>query len=72
MKTERPMDKDASISVAGHHGLVGAAICRRLEGFGFTKLIKRPRKSLDLRNQAAVEQFFGDERPQYAFLAAAQ
>jgi GDP-L-fucose synthase len=66
------MDKDSRIFVAGHRGLVGSAIHRRLETAGYTKLIIRSRAELDLSNQAAVDQFFSAERPEYVFLAAAR
>src|ERR1700730_3782406 len=66
------MDKDSRIFVAGHRGLVGSAIHRRLESAGYTKLIIRGRAELDLSNQAAVDQFFSAERPEYVFLAAAR
>jgi GDP-L-fucose synthase len=66
------MDKDSRIFVAGHRGLVGSAIHRILESAGYTKLILRSRAELDLSNQAAVEQFFSAERPEYVFLAAAK
>src|ERR1700732_3637474 len=66
------MDKTSRIFVAGHRGLVGSAIHRRLESAGYTKLIIRGRAELDLSNQAAVEQFFSAERPEYVFLAAAR
>ncbi|HKE94497.1 MAG TPA: GDP-L-fucose synthase, partial [Povalibacter sp.] len=66
------MNKDASIFVAGHRGLVGSAIVRRLQQEGFTRLVLRTSKELDLRDQAAVEGFFRAERPQFVFLAAAK
>src|ERR1700736_6458642 len=66
------MDKDSRIFLAGHRGLVGSAIHRRLELAGYSKLILRSRAELDLTNQAAVEQFFNAERPEYVFLAAAR
>src|ERR1700730_3139414 len=66
------MDKDSRIFVAGHRGLVGSAIHRRLESAGYTKLIIRGRAEVDLSNQAAVDQFFSAERPEYVFLAAAR
>ena len=72
MKPEPAMDQEASIFVAGHRGLVGSAITRRLAELGFTNLIQRTRAQLDLRDQAAVERFFSDEQPQYVFLAAAK
>jgi len=58
--------------VAGHQGLVGGAIWRRLEKAGFTNLIGRTSRELDLRSQAAVQDFFGEVRPDYVFLAAAR
>jgi len=64
-----PTDK---IYIAGHNGLVGSAIFRALRAKGFTNLIYRTSKELDLRNQAAVENFFKEEKPQFVFLAAAK
>ncbi len=66
------MEPDAKIYVAGHQGLVGGAIWRRLEAAGFTNLVGRSLEELDLRDQAAVTDFFGRERPEYVFLAAAR
>lgn len=66
------MDKHARIFVAGHRGLVGSAICRRLNVAGFTNVLTRTREDLDLRCQSAVDQFFRDEQPDYVFLAAAR
>lgn len=66
------MDRDARIYVAGHRGLVGGAILRRLEADGFTNLIVRTHDELDLTRQADVETFFERERPEYVFLAAAK
>lgn len=66
------MEKDSKIYVAGHRGLVGSAICRRLEQDGFTNILKRTSAELDLRNQQAVEDFFAVEKPEYVFLAAAK
>ena len=66
------MTPDASIFVAGHRGLVGSAIVRRLVRGGFSNLLLRERRELDLTRQAAVEQFFSDVRPKYVFLAAAK
>lgn len=66
------MEKQAKIYVAGHRGMVGSAICRALESQGYTNLIKRTSKELDLRNQQAVEDFFRAEKPDYVFLAAAK
>jgi GDP-L-fucose synthase len=64
------MTPDARIFVAGHRGLVGSAIVRRLNEAGFQNLILRDRLQLDLRNQQAVDSFFHDARPQYVFVAA--
>lgn len=66
------MEKNAKIYVAGHRGLVGSAIVRKLEENGYTNIIYRTSKELDLRNQAAVEKFFQEEKPEYVFLAAAK
>jgi len=66
------MDSQAKIYVAGHRGLVGSAIVRRLEAEGFCNLVLRTSRELDLRNQAAVNAFFAEERPAYVFLAAAK
>jgi GDP-L-fucose synthase len=66
------LERNAKIYVAGHQGLVGSAIWRRLEGAGFSTLIGRASKEIDLRQQAAVEQFFAEARPEYVFLAAAR
>jgi GDP-L-fucose synthase len=63
---------DAKIYVAGHQGLVGGAIWRRLQAAGFSNLIGRSLPALDLRDQAAVVDFFDRERPEYVFLAAAR
>ncbi len=62
--------KTDKIYIAGHKGMVGSAIVRALIQKGFTNLIYRTSKELDLRNQAAVEQFFKEEKPQFVFLAA--
>ena len=66
------MEPDAKIFVAGHRGLVGGAIWRRLQQAGFTNLLVRSSRQLDLRDQAAVARFFGREQPAYVFLAAAR
>lgn len=66
------MDKSSKIYVAGHRGMVGSAIVRKLQDEGYTNLIVRTSAELDLRNQAAVEKFFADEKPAYVFLAAAK
>lgn len=57
------MEPDAKIYVAGHQGLVGGAIWRRLQAAGFKNLVGRSLEALDLRDQAAVAGFFGRERP---------
>jgi GDP-L-fucose synthase len=66
------MDKVSRIFLAGHRGLVGSAIQRRLEQGGYTNLILRSRRELDLRDQSSVDAFFAQERPEYVFLAAAK
>lgn len=60
------------IYVAGHGGLVGGALVRRLQADGFTDIVTRGSRELDLRDQAAVQAFFEAQRPQYVFLAAAK
>jgi GDP-L-fucose synthase len=60
------------IYIAGHKGLVGSAIVRALQQKGFTNLVYKTSKELDLRNQAAVENFFSTEKPNFVFLAAAK
>lgn len=66
------MNLDAKIYVAGHRGLVGSAIVRNLEDKGYTNIICRTHKELDLTNQEAVRAFFEQEKPEYVFLAAAK
>lgn len=66
------MEKNSKIYVAGHRGMVGSAIVRRLEEKGYRNIIYRNSTELDLRNQAAVEKFFEEEKPEYVFLAAAK
>jgi GDP-L-fucose synthase len=66
------MDKQAKIYIAGHRGMVGSAIERRLVKDGYTNIITKTSKELDLRNQQAVNTFFENEQPQYVFLAAAK
>ncbi len=66
------MDKSVRIYVAGHRGLVGSAIVRRLRAEGYANLVVRTSRELDLRDQAAVAAFFQQERPDYVFLAAAK
>ncbi len=66
------MEKQARIYIAGHRGMVGSAIHRKLAAEGFTNIITRTSKELDLRNQEAVSAFFAAEKPDYVFLAAAK
>lgn len=66
------MRKDSRIFVAGHRGLVGSAIRRRLEAEGYSRLLLRTSQELDLRNQQSVHAFFLEERPEFVFLAAAK
>ncbi len=66
------MEQDAKIYVAGHRGMVGSAIVRALKKAGYTNIIMRTSKELDLRRQDAVEEFFKTEKPDYVFLAAAK
>jgi GDP-L-fucose synthase len=63
---------DSKIYVAGHNGLVGSSILRRLQAGGYTNIIARASKELDLTRQAEVEAFFENEKPDYVFLAAAK
>lgn len=66
------MEKASKIFVAGHRGMVGSAIVRKLQADGFQNLVLKASAELDLRNQAAVENFFATEKPEYVFLAAAK
>ncbi len=66
------MNKESTIYVAGHNGLVGSAIVRKLQDNHFENLIFRTSKELDLRSQDAVKDFFENEKPEYIFLAAAK
>ena len=61
------MEKGARIYVAGHRGMVGSAIVRELERQGYTNIIKRTHRELDLTRQKEVERFFEDEKPDYVF-----
>jgi GDP-L-fucose synthase len=63
---------DSKIYIAGHRGLVGSAILRKLQALGFANLLTRTHAELDLTQQGAVERFFAAERPEYVFLAAAR
>lgn len=66
------MKKDSKIYVAGHRGMVGSAIVRKLEAEGYHNLVLRGSQELDLRNQGDVNAFFAAEKPEYVFLAAAK
>ncbi|WP_082716414.1 GDP-L-fucose synthase family protein [Burkholderia sp. BDU5] len=66
------LDKHAPIYVAGHRGMVGSAIVRRLIAGGYDNIVTRDRASLDLMDQQAVRRFFREQRPAYVFLAAAK
>src|SRR6201991_4617322 len=66
------MQQGDKIYIAGHRGMVGSAITRKLIKEGYTNLLSRTSAELDLKNQAAVHEFFEKERPDYVFLAAAK
>ncbi len=66
------LDRTKKIYVAGHRGLVGSALVRKLESEGFTNILVRTHKELDLTRQAEVESFFAEEKPDYVILAAAK
>lgn len=66
------MNKDSKIYVAGHRGMVGSALVRKLQAEGYQNLVVRTSKELDLTNQQAVADFFAVEKPDYVFLAAAK
>ena len=66
------LDRNARTYIAGHRGLVGSALWRELERLGFAHLIGRTHSELDLRDSAALEQFYASEKPEYVFLAAAK
>jgi GDP-L-fucose synthase len=66
------MNKNSKIYVAGHNGMVGSAIVRKLKELGYTNIITKSRKEIDLTNQFQVNHFFHFERPDYVFLAAAK
>ena len=66
------MEKESKIYVAGHRGMVGSAIVRKLTSLGYTNLLTRTSSDLDLRNQQKVAEFFEVEKPEYVFLAAAK
>lgn len=66
------MEKNSKIYIAGHRGMVGSAILRRLRSEGYVNFILRTSKELDLRDQSAVDDFFATEKPDHVFLAAAK
>ncbi len=66
------MDKDSKIYIAGHKGMVGSAILRKLQSEGYGNIITKSRQELNLTNQAQVEEFFKSEKPEYVFLSAAK
>lgn len=66
------MNKDSKIYVAGHRGMVGSAILRKLQKEGYSNIITKTSKELDLRIQKDVDDFFKLEKPEYVFLAAAK
>lgn len=66
------MKKESKIYVAGHRGLVGSAILRKLQADGYTNLVYRTSQELDLRDRNQVDKFFEEEKPEYVFLAAAK
>jgi GDP-L-fucose synthase len=66
------VDKESKIYVAGHRGMVGSAIVRKLRSEGFENIVTRSSSELDLRNQQDVEEFFAKEKPDHVFLAAAK
>jgi GDP-L-fucose synthase len=66
------MEKSAKIYVAGHRGMVGSAIVRELNKLGFNNIVMKTSAELDLRNQAQVEAFYQNEKPEYVFISAAK
>jgi GDP-L-fucose synthase len=72
MAKKKLMEKEAKIYVAGHRGMVGSAMVRELERNGYTNIVSRTSKELDLRDTNAVQHFFETEKPDYVFLAAAK
>jgi GDP-L-fucose synthase len=66
------MKKEDKIYIAGHRGMVGSAILRKLKEVGYSNFVLRTSKELDLRDQAAVSKFFAEEKPDYVFLGAAK
>ncbi len=72
MPSPQPLPREAKIYLAGHRGLVGGAILRRLSAEGFSNLITRTSQDLDLRDQSAVNEFFRAQKPDYVIIAAAR
>jgi len=66
------MNKNSKIFVAGHRGMVGSAIIRKLTALGYDNIVTKTHNELDLINQRDVESFFAKEKPDYVFLAAAK
>ena len=66
------MNHSSKIYIAGHNGLVGSAISRKLKQGGYTNIITKSSNELDLRRQIDVEDFFRNQKPEYVFLAAAK
>lgn len=66
------MEKSSKIYIAGHRGMVGSALLRKLKAEGYQNFVLRTSKELDLKNQEAVQEFFRNEKPEYVFLAAAK
>src|SRR3712207_4610446 len=66
------MDKNGKIYIAGHRGMVGSALLRRLQAEGYNNFVTRTSADLDLRDTRAVAAFFAQEKPDYVFLAAAK
>ena len=66
------MEKSSKIYVAGHNGMVGSAIVRKLKLEGFQNIILKRSSELDLRSQQAVDSFFNEEKPEYVFMSAAK
>lgn len=70
--SNKELEKNSKIYVAGHRGMVGSAIYRKLQKEGYTDIITKTSSDLDLRDQQAVTEFFASEKPDYVFLAAAK
>jgi len=66
------LNLSSKIYIAGHRGLVGSALVRRLQAKGYSNLVTRTHAELDLTNQQAVQTFFAQEKPEYVLLAAAK